>query len=279
MTDNIIKLGESIIQHGESNNRVYLMKLSKVDYPYIINQIHDLTKKNCYTKIFAKVPQWAKEGFQNNGYRIEALIPNFFKGTEDVYFMSYYFDSLRKMQTNIQKAEQIIDFAKKVQPLQTKPQLASNYRFGILTEQDTDDMVAIYKRVFQSYPFPIYDSEYLKQTMNENVVYFGVKDKDKGNIAAIASCEMDIVNQNVEMTDFATLEEHRAKGLSSFLLSEMENEMIKRGMLTAYTIARCMSYGMNITFAKHHYIFSGTLVNNTNISGSIESMNVWYKAL
>ncbi|MDD4047577.1 MAG: putative beta-lysine N-acetyltransferase, partial [Clostridia bacterium] len=39
------------------------------------------------------------------------------------------------------------------------------------------------------------------------------------------------------------------------------------------------SYGMNISFAKHRYQYCGTLINNTNISGSIESMNVWYKAL
>ena len=38
-------------------------------------------------------------------------------------------------------------------------------------------------------------------------------------------------------------------------------------------------YGMNITFAKQKYIFAGTLVNNTDISGGIESMNIWYKPL
>lgn len=32
-----------------------------------------------------------------------------------------------------------------------------------------------------------------------------------------------------------------------------------------------------VTFARNGYTFSGTLLNNTDISGSIESMNVWYK--
>jgi hypothetical protein len=36
---------------------------------------------------------------------------------------------------------------------------------------------------------------------------------------------------------------------------------------------------MNITFAKNGYEYAGTLKNNTNISGNIESMNVWYKHL
>ena len=49
--------------------------------------------------------------------------------------------------------------------------------------------------------------------------------------------------------------------------------------ITSYTIARSLSYGMNITFAKMGYIYGGTLINNTNICGSLESMNIWYKHL
>ena len=40
-----------------------------------------------------------------------------------------------------------------------------------------------------------------------------------------------------------------------------------------------MSAGMNITFSKNGYKYGGTLVNNTDISGQIESMNVWFKNL
>jgi len=36
---------------------------------------------------------------------------------------------------------------------------------------------------------------------------------------------------------------------------------------------------MNITFSRMGYRYSGTLLNNTNISGRLESMNVWYKFL
>ncbi len=54
--------------------------------------------------------------------------------------------------------------------------------------------------------------------------------------------------------------------------------MAKRGIATLYTIARAISPSMNITFAKCGYAFGGTLINNTQISGSIESMNLWHKA-
>ncbi|MDD4426034.1 MAG: hypothetical protein PHS40_08920 [Mariniphaga sp.] len=59
----------------------------------------------------------------------------------------------------------------------------------------------------------------------------------------------------------------------------MEQEMRKAGIINAYTIARLAEPGMNKTFMNAGYKFSGTLVNNTQIAGSIESMNIFYKPL
>jgi putative beta-lysine N-acetyltransferase len=81
------------------------------------------------------------------------------------------------------------------------------------------------------------------------------------------------------MTDFATLSGHRRQGLAGCLLKAMDAEMIQQGLKTAYSIARSLSAAMNITFAKNGYRYGGTLGNNTNIAGRIESMNIWYKHL
>jgi len=59
----------------------------------------------------------------------------------------------------------------------------------------------------------------------------------------------------------------------------LELQAKERGIQTAFTIARAISEGMNITFSKAGYTYGGRLKNNTDISGTIESMNVWYKAL
>lgn len=269
-------IGKSLIQHGKSSNRVYLMKLAKDDFPEIMNLILDLANKNEYTKIFAKVPEWAKEGFEKEGYKKEAYIPCFYNGKVDAYFMAFYLDNAREKKFEGEKIERIINIANE-KPRVSIPELQCNYSFSVLGEENAEEMVNVYKKVFETYPFPIHDPEYLKNTMNENIVYFGIRDNDK--LIAISSCEMDTDAENVEMTDFATLPEHRSKGLASYLLYEMESEMRKRGIKTSYTIARAVSCGMNITFAKHGYIHNGTLINNTNISGSIESMNIWYKLL
>ena len=134
-----------------------------------------------------------------------------------------------------------------------------------------------FKEVFESYPFPIHDPVYLQKTMKSHIQYFYVS--DRGRFVALSSAEMNHSCKNVEMTDFATLQAYRGRGLAVHLLGTMEKEMKERGIKTAYTIARAVSAGMNITFAKMGYAFSGTLINNTNISGNIESMNIWYKRL
>ncbi len=81
------------------------------------------------------------------------------------------------------------------------------------------------------------------------------------------------------MTDFAVLPEYRGHRLAYFLLQKMEQHLTEQKYQTVYTIARLNSPGMNKTFINHGYRFSGVLTNNTNISGQIESMNVYYKKL
>ena len=111
--------------------------------------------------------------------------------------------------------------------------------------------------------------------MDDDVVYFGVW--HDASLAALSSCEIHSGESNAEMTDFAALPHHRGQNLALHLLGRMEEELAWRRIGVAYTIARANSFGMNITFAKAGYAFAGTLTNNTNISGQIESMNVWYK--
>ena len=91
MNDVVTRTGNSILQHGRHNDRIYLMKLSKEDFPSIIAQLDKLALKERYSKIFAKVPAYAKDEFKKNGYIVEASIPRFFNGNEDVYFAGKYF--------------------------------------------------------------------------------------------------------------------------------------------------------------------------------------------
>ncbi|KAA3653545.1 MAG: putative beta-lysine N-acetyltransferase [Calditrichaeota bacterium] len=278
MFDKIEKIGNSTIQHGKNNNRVYLLKLDRADCPAIIPKISALADQYKYTKLFAKVPAWAWNDFKSAGFEKEAHIPKFYSGKDDALFLGKYLDDARA-QLDRQSRH---DIEKNIQLAQGKQQALENpgtcpFEIRRLGEEDISQLTALYRLVFKFYPFPIFKDDYIKQTMLENIIYFGVFFGKK--LIAASSAEMDQKSQNVEMTDFATDPQYTGNNLALFLLREMEVEMPGLGIKTLYTIARSNSAGMNITFAKAGYTFSGTLINNTHIFDEIESMNVWYKSL
>ena len=278
MPDRIEKLGHSVIQHGKANDRIYLMKLARCDLPHIQKDLELLAEKKEYGKIFCKVPAWARKPFERSEYQEEAEIPNYYQGRTDLLFYSLF----RKKERHYRDPERknrVEEILKNVQKNQDEAPLSIPNPLEIrsLSESDLKTLADLYKKVFDSYPFPIFDPNYLRETMQSHVEYFGAF--ESGELVAVSSAEMDKTAYSVEMTDFATLPDFRGRGLATQLLLTMEEAMKERGMVTAYTIARAISGGMNMVFARSGYSYSGTLVNNTQIAGTIESMNVWFKPL
>lgn len=276
MSDVITKIGSSVLQHGKFNDRIYLMKLSGDNPDTTISELERLALTENYSKIIAKVPGSAKALFENAGYLVEAYIPGFFKGYEDAYFMGKYFSESR-LQVNKEEIKEVLNTAILKSDDDNKVALPEELSYKLCDVSDIPQIVDIFKNVFETYPFPIHEHEYIEQTMDENVSYFSARENDR--IVALASSEMDFPSQSVEMTDFATLPEYRGEGVAIYLLQKMEQEMKKRDIKTAYTIARAGSYGINIIFARSGYKYSGTLLKNTHISGNLESMNIWHKRL
>jgi beta-lysine N6-acetyltransferase len=267
-------LGSSLIQHGKNSNRIYLMHLAGADVPWILEPLADLARKQGYGKIFAKVPAGLLPPFQTDGYEIEAVIPGFFKGGSNGYFLARYFDPARKQPRDQERIRKILAECR----MHTgAPRPATGYRLRRCGPADIESMAALFREVFPSYPFPIHDPAYLRRTMQTRVVYFGAWHGEE--LAALAAAEQETGDAHAELTDFATSPRHRRQGLASSLLFMMEQEIWRHGFQTAYTIARATSPGMNLSFAGAGYCFAGTLINNTQISGRIESMNVWYKKL
>ena len=277
MSDKIEGLGNSHIQHGTFNDRIYLMKLSCRDYPDIVNRLNNLAEYHGYSKIFAKVPESAGSLFRKNDYKVEARIPSFYNGEETGLFLGKFLQKNRQNSSDQEMMRSVLKTAKEKAALPDFPTLPKEMRWRTCRPDDAEEMAEAYRHIFETYPFPIRDPDYLRETMGGNVVYFAVECGEK--IVSLASSDMYKEDGHAEMTDFATLPEYRRNGLATFLLSVMEEEMRRQGLKLSYTIARALSYGMNITFSRMGYQYSGTLLNNTNISGRLESMNVWYKFL
>lgn len=280
--DAIVTIGRSLVQHGSHSDRVYLMRLAPEDCPAIISDLEALASQKGYGKIFAKIPESLTKEFLDAGYVAEAMVPGFFpaltgQGRENGFFLARYLDATRSIEPDPARVLDVLRNAK-VRKLVSKPRREQQqWNVAAMTPDDAPAMAALYARVFATYPFPITDPEFIRTTMDSHVLYFALK--AQGEIVALASCETEAEHNVVEMTDFATLPQMRGAGAAFHLLGHMERKMCDLGYHTAFTIARATSYGMNISFSRHGYRYAGTLTRNTQISGTLESMNVWYKPL
>ena len=111
--------------------------------------------------------------------------------------------------------------------------------------------------------------------MNDKVLYKVAALNDK--IIGIASADMDKENLNAEITDCATNPDCRGKGVLSNIINSLEKELKNNRFITLYSIARAINPGINIALSKQSYNYSGRLINNCNICGSFEDMNIWVK--
>lgn len=279
--DRVETLRNSTIQHGPLSNRVYLMSLDPADCPAIIADLDALARDKGYTKIFAKAPENVLHLFLDAGYREEARVPGFFRGEQAGVFLGRYLDPQRRECANEDVLRDVRETALAKAgpdgsgaPLPPLPEDVELFRVG---PDQVENAAAIYGRVFASYPFPVHDPGFLRQGMEEHGVYF-LGARQGREWLGLSSAEPDMTALNAELTDMAVLPEHRGLNLARHFIRALEKAMADQGIRTFYTIARAVSFPMNITFAREGYALGGTLVNNTNISGAIESMTIWYKS-
>jgi putative beta-lysine N-acetyltransferase len=243
----------------------------------LITALDDMALKNGYGKIFAKIPESSWDAFKSAGYIKEAVVPGFFTGTINGFFIAKYFCPKRqKAQSN----ETLFRLARQTRGKSTSGTDGTRRPIRSVVSckpSDVAEMSVIYQKIFQSYPFPIQKPAYLNRMMRKGVRYYCIR--IKGRIKAVAAAEIDWTNKNVEMTDFATNPKWQGLGLAGMLLNHMDRKARELGIETAYTIARAESKGMNAVFQNNGYIYAGLLKNNTQICGSIQSMTVWYKHL
>jgi len=260
------------------DDRIYVMRTETAALPELLPYLEKLAVKRSYGKVIAKAATSCRKAWLDWGAREEGRLPDYYAPGEHAHFLARYFDPGRSEEKHPDTVRRNLDLA--LAKADEDPSTAGEDWDGTVTvagDEDAEAMGRIYQQVFPTYPFPIHEPAYLQRCMRNDVVFF--KLEQGGRIGALASAEMDTANGAVEMTDFATLPELRGQGAAQSLLQAMEEAMRARGLRLAFTIARAYSAGMNVTFAKCGYRYGGTLCNNTNISGNIESMNLWSRPL
>lgn len=275
MSDEIRRIGDSLVQHGPKNDRIYAMKIARSEVPELLDELEELAEEEGYGKLVVKAHGDDADELVARGYEIEATVPDLFAPQVAGVFAGKYLDEERAQPDDPGRIREVLDAALAARNADPDPH-PDGFELREAQPADAEPIAEIYRKVFATYPFPIHDPAHLRAEMGLGTRYFTAWD----GRSLVAASSMEPGGEGVvEMTDFATRPSHRGEGLATKLLATMELGAQAAGVRIAYTIARARSFGMNIAFGRRDYRFRGTLINNTQIAGSIESMNVWSKQM
>jgi putative beta-lysine N-acetyltransferase len=275
--DTISSIGRSLVQFGNLNARVYLMKLDFRDLPGIVVHLERLAREKGLTKICAKVPLQVRSHFLGRGFVQEARVPGMFQAREDGLFLARFLEGGRERPDHVLNRAPLSEEQHDgswIHPSKARP---SGHQVRRMGRERARSISEVFQAQFSAYPFPLHDPAYVRECQRSHVSFFGIE--AQGEIAALASSEMSKEAGYVEMTDFVTLPRYQGQGLATALLQAMEEEMRNLGFKTAFSIARARSAGMNAVFARQGYAFGGRLVKNTCFNGRLEDMNIWSRRL
>jgi beta-lysine N6-acetyltransferase len=242
----------------------------------ITARLHELAGTHGFTKVFVKSRQEHWQAFLSLGYMPEGVFTGYFSGS-DGYSMALYFTTERRTSEHWIDEDNIL---RQVLSLPLKPgaeKLAPPYTIRIAELYDAEPLALLYGTVFPVYPTPMNDPAYIRKVMQEGTVFYVIE--EQGRIVSAASAEINMRYHNAEMTDCATLPEHRKHGLMRHLIAALEGELFRRNIYCAYSLARSLSFGMNAVFHQLGYTYTGRLTKNCNIFDKFEDMSLWVKTL
>lgn len=241
----------------------------------IIKQIHDMAKEKGFTKIIVKARHEHWQTFLSHGYMLEGIFKGYFNGN-DAYSMALYLSDERRTSRYWMEEDHILQQILDLPGKMDKP-LPNSYNMRMATIQDAKALAKLYGEVFKVYPTPMNEEKYIQKVMKDGTIFYVIE--SAGKIVSAASAEVNGLYHNAEMTDCATLPEHRKHGFMKILIQALEQELMKKNIYCVYSLSRALSFGMNAVFRQLGYEYTGRLSNNCYIFDKMEDMNLWVKDL
>lgn len=259
------------------NRRLKILDYDATDYTAMVRRLAWLAESNKFDKIFVKARSEDFQTFLSHGYMMEGVLRYYFRGA-DAYVLSRFSSTDRVHSADlVEEAKLVEELIYNSAPSAELKPLPEGVRVVQATAEHIPALVATYRSVFETYPSPLTSADFIKSTMDRNVLYAMAMRNNEA--LAAASADVNVKHSNAEMTDCATFPHARGQGLMQHILLALEEELRRRKIMTAYTLARAASVGMNRVFFRLGYEFSGRLINNCDIFGTFEDMNIWVKRL
>ncbi|GAE24936.1 beta-lysine acetyltransferase [Halalkalibacter wakoensis JCM 9140] len=242
----------------------------------IMTRISTMVAEHSFSKILfhSKPEDWKQ--LLSYGFELEAIFEAYNNG-HDQYTMALYKTVERRTSVHWIKEDEILRSVYQKGRTVEQKSAPDQYKFRKATKSDATKLAMLYDHVFDIYPTPMNDPEYIKKVMKNGSIFYIVEYNQ--DIVSAASADVNKTDHNAEMTDCATLPEHRKFGLMKKLLVKLEEELRNDHIYCAFSIARSLSFGMNAAFFQLGYHYKGRLRNNCYIYDKLEDMNVWVKDL
>lgn len=242
----------------------------------IVQELNTLMDSYKFTKLiyFSRFEHW--RGLLSIGFELEGIINGYFNGSDN-YIMTCYKENERRTSSSWLQEDAIIQSIREKGRKTDESKLPNQYSIRKAKTEDAVKLAELYDNVFPIYPTPMNNPEYVTKVMTSGTIFYVVECKNE--LVSAASAEINTSLHHAEITDCATLPEHRKYGLLKRLMVELEKELKDAGSYCAFSLARALSYGMNAALYQLGYQYNGRLTNNCFIFDKIENMNVWVKDL
>lgn len=225
-------------------------------------------------RIVTFVPERLAPGLEASGFEAEGVMPGFYEGEEDCVALGYYLNDERGELAEpeaVAKVKAILEA--KAGTTKPRPPVET-----ILAETtDAPAIADLLADTFQQYPTPSGDPAYVAEAIADGNPFRFVK--VAGEIVACASADLVPEAATAELTDCATLPEHRGNGYIQAILMDLMDDLAERQYPTAFTLARARIPGVNLAFQRLGFQLRGTMPQSCRIGGGIEDMNIWSRTL
>ncbi|MCC2529556.1 putative beta-lysine N-acetyltransferase [Bacillus halotolerans] len=264
----------AVIDNDRFNKRIRVIRYEGA-IQEVLSDIMTAAEEEGAEKIIVYTKQHDEAELAKQLFTPEGFLEGYYLGHRAAVMVRYLTEKRRQTDTYLSEQE-MIELLYKLKP---QPQIEDRSPFT-MRKAETNDMYQLsmlYKKVFLTYPTPVFDPAYIEKTMNEHTLYYVMLEDDR--LISAASADINPELGHAEMTDCAVLPDYRGRSLTSILIDALEKEMREQDIFQVFSLARAASFGMNAVLYHSGYQYGGRLINNCYIGEGLENMNIWCKRL
>lgn len=248
------------------------------------------------TKVLTMVEESLAGELIEQGFILAGTMPRFYRGKKGCSVLTYNLDEGRKSKANpkeFSRVEAIVDKVEHLEdsfikerydhlddmegPYDEESQPDIDVKTVLAMPKDAERLANLIDQTFDDYPTPSHDPNYVRAQIESGVPFRYIE--EDGIMVACASADLVPDALTAELTDCATLPQHRKKGYMMALLTDLMWDLEQRDYHSAFTYARARVPGINILFKRLGFKYCGCIHQSCRIGEGLEDMNMWIRDL